>query len=100
MHDIGFEPKEKTIQELPAEMRKIAINSVAFGWQQREVRMLILAGLVVSVFTAWGFYAWQPHFLALLGQDLPLGCGCDCSIGGAVDDAWKWARRMVCALLW
>ena len=75
MHDIGFEPKEKTIRELPSEMQRIAINSVAFGWQQRLVRMLILARLVVSVFTTWGFYAWQPHFLALLGQDLPWVAG-------------------------
>ena len=75
MHDIGFEPKKKTIREFPAEMRKIAINSVAFGWQQREVRMLILAGLVVSAFTAWGWYAWQPYFLGLLGQDLPWAAG-------------------------
>ncbi|MFQ5408017.1 MAG: MFS transporter [Anaerolineales bacterium] len=75
MHDIGFEPHKKTLRELPTEMASVARNSVQFGWQQREVRMLIVSGMVVSMFTAWGFYAWQPYFLELLGRDLPWVAG-------------------------
>ncbi|MDX1524555.1 MAG: UBP-type zinc finger domain-containing protein [Anaerolineae bacterium] len=70
MHDLGFTPHATTLKALPAEMRKIAQASIIYGWQKQPVRLLIIAALINSLFMAWGFYAWQPYFLELLGQDL------------------------------
>ncbi len=70
MHDIGFTPVKTDLRSLPGEMSKVAQSSIQHGWRQSEVRLLILAGVVQSVFLAWGFYAWQPYFLDLLGREL------------------------------
>jgi len=75
MHDIGFTPHVMRMAQLPAEMKKIARMSLAYGWQKRPVRLLIMASFFQSIFTAWGFYAWQPYFLELLGQNLPWVAG-------------------------
>ncbi len=75
MHDLGFTPHATKFADLPAEMRKIAQASVAYGWQQVPVRLLIVASLIQAIFIAWGFYAWQPYFLELLGQNLPWVAG-------------------------
>ncbi len=75
MHDLGFTPRAMELAELPAEMKKSARASVAFGWQRYPVRLLIMAGFIQGIFMAWGFYAWQPYFLDLLGQDLPWVAG-------------------------
>ena len=70
MHDMGFTPREATFRELPGEMSKIARASVTYGWQNRPVRLLIIASFIQAIFFAWGFYAWQPYFLDLLGLNL------------------------------
>ncbi|MEM7534175.1 MAG: MFS transporter [Chloroflexota bacterium] len=70
MHDLGFNPRATSLAKLPGEMRKIAQVSVTYGWQQSSVRLLIIASFVQAIFMAWGFYAWQPYFLDLLGQDI------------------------------
>ena len=70
MHDIGFVPVKANWRTLPEEMGKIAQASLQYGWKQNEVRLLILSGVVQSVFMAWGFYAWQPYFLDLLGREI------------------------------
>ncbi len=70
MHDMGFDPRQMRLGELPAEMGRIARASIAFGWRVRPMRLLIAAAFIQSIFMAWGFYAWQPYFLDLLGQDL------------------------------
>lgn len=75
MHDLGFAPRGMIWRALPAEMRSVARASIAYGWQERSVRLLILAGTAQAVFLAWGFYAWQPYFLDLLGQNLPWVAG-------------------------
>ena len=75
MHDLGFDTRRMPIRELPAEMGRIARASVAFGWRVRPMRLLIVAAFIQSIFTAWGFYAWQPYFLELLGQNLPWVAG-------------------------
>jgi MFS family permease len=58
------------LNEMPAEMRKIARESITYGWKENSVRLLIVAGFIQAIFMAWGFYARQPYFLELLGQDL------------------------------
>jgi MFS family permease len=70
MHDLGFTPHTMKWNELPAEMGKIARASITYGWKAHSVRLLMIAAIIQSIFMAWGFYAWQPYFLALLGQDL------------------------------
>lgn len=75
MHDLGFTPRGMLWRALPAEMRAVSQASVTYGWQERSVRLLILAGAAHAVFMAWGFYAWQPYFLDLLGQNLPWVAG-------------------------
>ncbi|MFQ5612301.1 MAG: MFS transporter [Anaerolineae bacterium] len=70
MHDLGFSRRAMKFKDLPAEMGRIAQVSITYGWQQRPVRLLMVAAFVQSLFMAWGFYAWQPYFLELLGQDL------------------------------
>jgi MFS family permease len=75
MHDQGFKPRQMPLGELPSEMVRIARDSIAFGWRVQPMRLLIFAAFIQSIFMAWGFYAWQPYFLELLGQDLPWVAG-------------------------
>jgi MFS family permease len=70
MHDVGFTATKSTLASLPGEMRKIARASITYGWRRTEVRLLILAGVVQATALAWGFHAWQPYFLDLLGRDI------------------------------
>ncbi len=70
MHDLGFSPHATSFRRLPAEMKKIARASITYGWDRKAVRLLIIAAFVQSIFMAWGFYAWAPYFLNLLGQDI------------------------------
>jgi MFS family permease len=69
MHDVGFTPRTTSMSALPTEMRRVLGASVEFGWRSRPVRLLMVVSLVQGVFTMWGFYAWQPYFLELLGRD-------------------------------
>jgi MFS family permease len=69
MRDIGFEPIRLRVGELPAAMVGQARTGITFGWGNRGLRMITLAGVVRSGFLFWGFYASQPYFLSLLGED-------------------------------
>jgi MFS family permease len=69
MHDIGFQPRPVTLSELPGEVSRNARAGVEFGWRQRSLRLLMLAGVAQSVFLMWGFYASQPYLLELLDSD-------------------------------
>ena len=75
MFDIGFSPRNIAYRDLPNEMLKITRISIEFGWKTPSVRLLIMAGFVQSIFMAWGFFAWQPYFLELLGKDAPWVAG-------------------------
>jgi predicted MFS family arabinose efflux permease len=44
-------------------------RGLVFGWQQPSVRLLMIVSVFQSGFLMWGFYAWQPYFLDLLGRD-------------------------------
>jgi MFS family permease len=70
MHDIGYSPKKLRLSALPSEMRRVAQASVQYGWRKQPIRLLVVASFIQSIFLAWGFYAWQPYFLELLGQEL------------------------------
>ena len=69
MHDLGFTPRTLRLGELPRAMKHIARASIAYGWQQRSIRLLMLYTFVPMGFLTWGFYAWQPYFLELLDRN-------------------------------
>jgi MFS family permease len=108
MHDIGFTPLDSSLKTLPNDMRKIAQASIAHGWNQKEARLLILAGVVQAILLAWGFHAWQPYFLDLLGRDITWVAGVIAAlisvstiIGNSIVEWFtKFCGRRTTLLLW
>ncbi|MCI0712107.1 MAG: MFS transporter [Chloroflexi bacterium] len=68
MHDIGYTPRALTLSAVPAEVGKVARESITFGWQQQPVRLIMIVTFIHGLYGIWGFYATQPYFLDLLGQ--------------------------------
>lgn len=68
MHDIGYTPRAMTMAAIPAEMRKVARESITYGWQKQSVRLIMIVTFIHGLYGIWGFYATQPYFLDLLGQ--------------------------------
>ena len=66
MHDVGFAP-EKGGRPL-AEMRKIAANSIDYGWRVPAVKWLMVEALFTGGVGIYGFYALQPYLLELYGD--------------------------------
>jgi MFS family permease len=69
MHEIGYQPKAITFEAIPREMKALARTSVQYGLKQPGLRLLMLANFIQAGFLYWGFYAWPPYLLALLGQE-------------------------------
>ena len=69
MHDIGFTPRATSLSLLPDELRTVLRTSLTFGWNRRSLRLLMIVSVFQSAFMMWGFYAWQPYFLELIGHD-------------------------------
>jgi MFS family permease len=69
MHDLGFTPRATTLSHMPSEMKHVLRTSVHFGWGNHSVRLLMVVSLFQGAFMMWGFYAWPPYFLELLGRD-------------------------------
>jgi len=69
MHDLGYSTRAVRFSEFSQEMKNIVGASIACGWHDRSVRLLMAVSFVQSGFITWGFYAWQPYFLELLGRD-------------------------------
>lgn len=69
MHDLGFEPHHVPWRQVPREALTIGRTGVSFGWNQRSLRLLMVAGAVQGGFFFWAWYAWQPYFLELLARD-------------------------------
>lgn len=68
MREIGFTPRALTAAAIPAEMRKVARESITYGWQKMPVRLIMIVTFIQGLYFIWGFYATQPYFLDLLGQ--------------------------------
>jgi MFS family permease len=68
MHDIGYTPRALTASAIPAEMRKVARESITFGWEKLPVRLIMITTFIQGLYYIWGFYAAQPYMLDLLGQ--------------------------------
>ena len=66
MHDTGFTP-EKGGRPL-AEMRKIASNSIEYGWRVPAVKWLMVESLFTGGVGIYAFYALQPYLLELYGD--------------------------------
>jgi MFS family permease len=69
MHDIGFQSKPVTLRTLPAEANSVAAAGVRFGWRNRPLRLIMIAGAIQGGVFMWAWYAWQPYFLELLARD-------------------------------
>jgi MFS family permease len=65
LHDLGFEPRQIGWREVPAEMRVVAANSIAYGWSRPEMRLLVGMSFVELGVVNWAWYAWQPYLVEL-----------------------------------
>lgn len=70
MHDLGFTPRTMHARGIVGEMRKVGRAGLTFGWSNPSVRLLMYESFVLFGFFSWAWYAWQPYFLDLLGQNL------------------------------
>jgi MFS family permease len=66
MHDVGFTP-EKGGRPL-AEMRKIASDSIEYGWRVPAAKWLMVEALFTGGVGIYAFYALQPYLLELYGD--------------------------------
>jgi MFS family permease len=66
MHDIGFTP-QKGGRPL-ADMRKIASDSIQYGWRVPAVKWLMVEALFTGGVGIYAFYALQPYLLELYGD--------------------------------
>jgi MFS family permease len=66
MHDVGFTP-DKGSRPL-VEMRKIASNSIEYGWRVPAVKWLMVEALFTGGVGIYAFYALQPYLLELYGD--------------------------------
>ena len=78
MHDIGFTP-EQGGRPL-AEMRRIATESIDYGWRVPAVKWLMVQALFTGGVGIYGFYALQPYLLELYGD--PRGLRDRRAVGG------------------
>jgi len=69
MHDIGFTPRTVRMRGIAGEMRKVARAGITYGWRSPAVRLLVIDSFLSFGFFSWAWYAWQPYFLDLYGQD-------------------------------
>jgi MFS family permease len=68
MHDIGFTVRRLRLRDVPIEVARQGREGIRFGWQVPRARLAILAGAMPAIFLEWGYHAWQPYFLGLLGS--------------------------------
>jgi MFS family permease len=69
MREFGFTVQRLPLRDVPAQMARVGRESIRFGWNMPRARLAILAGAVPAVFLEWGYHAWQPYFLGLMGSD-------------------------------
>lgn len=69
MHEIGHQPRTIQFNAIPREMKRVAQDSLKYGWRQPGLRLLMFVGFLQTGFMFWGFYAWPPYFLDLLGRE-------------------------------
>lgn len=108
MHDVGFAPQHVSLRQVPAAAGRVASDGVRFGWRQRSLRLLMVAGAIQGGFFFWAWYAWQPYFLELLDSDAVWVAGVVAAllaismmIGNAlVELVMRWCGRRTTLFLW
>ncbi len=108
MRDLGFTPRAVNWGALPREMNHVARASIRYGWQRPSIKLLMLCSAVQMGFMSWGFYAWQPYFLALLGRDAVWVAGVVAAlvsasiiVGNAITDWFtRFCGKRTTLLLW
>jgi MFS family permease len=66
MHDVGFTPEKAG--RLGTEVRKIAADSINYGWRVPAIKWLMVEALFTGGVGIYGFYALQPYLLELYGD--------------------------------
>jgi MFS family permease len=66
MHDVGFTPEKGG--RLRGEVRKIAADSIDYGWRVPAIKWLMVEALFTGGVGIYGFYALQPYLLELYGD--------------------------------
>jgi MFS family permease len=66
MHDLGFTPERSA--GMAAEVRRIAGNSIEYGWRVPAVKWLMVESLLTGGVGIYAFYALQPYLLELWGD--------------------------------
>lgn len=69
IHDVGFTPRPLRLSTFRAEAGRIFGEGIRFGWRSAVVRPLLWVSLLTGVFFMYGWYAWQPYILELIGRD-------------------------------
>lgn len=69
VRDEGFEKRPLHLGNFAAETRRIFDAGVRFGWRSRVIRPMMWVSALGGVFFFYGFYAWQPYVLELLGDE-------------------------------
>ena len=69
MHEVGYQPRAITLKMIPQEMKGVARASLQYGWKKPGMRLLMFVNFIQTGFLFWGFYAWPPYFLDLLGRE-------------------------------
>jgi MFS family permease len=108
MHDVGFTPRASTLSAMPAQMRDVLRASLTYGWGRRSVRLVMIVSFLQTGFMMWGFYAWQPYLLDLLGQDAVWVAGVVAALialatiagNGVVEFFTRFCGRRTTLLLW
>lgn len=70
MPELGFTPRALELRRVPAELRRVFVEGLSYGFKHPVVRPVMLASLVGMSFMIFGFYSWQRYFLDLLGKNL------------------------------
>ncbi|MBB5868679.1 MFS family permease [Allocatelliglobosispora scoriae] len=71
MRDVGFTP-QRGGRPL-AEMRRIVVDSVHYGWRVPAVKSMMLAAVFTGGVGIYVFYALQPYLLELYGDEQAYG---------------------------
>lgn len=69
VRDTGFTPRPLRARTFALETRRIFDAGVAHGWRNPVIRPLLWNSALGGVFFMYGFYAWQPYILELVGRD-------------------------------
>jgi len=69
MKDVGFEPRPLKMRNFGEETRTIFRAGTRYGWHHPVVRPLMFVSGLTGIFFIYGFYAWQPYVLELLGRN-------------------------------